>query len=178
MGSFDSYFPTRLHQAPVRPVDLPPLGTASVDFDALYNAGATVFEPVPEEERQAYRYWRGVHVAKIAMNFSRGEQVLNAGPDAVVHCTENYDYARNAAAHQLRRTQLSVADREELGRFTGNAAHIPLPGMVIALDTWANDIDFVASERGEQDGVVAYRQLTLDMIDPHSRQAITQLLQI
>jgi hypothetical protein len=175
---FDPYFaaPRNLRIPTPRPADLPPLDTSLVDFDKLYDYGATVFEPVPEDERQKYRYWRGAHIGKIAMNFARGDQRLNAGYDNTCHFAENYTYALNTAKSTIRKNQLTDEDKLELSAATGQDVDAPLPRIVFALDQAFNEDKFAPSQEGQSRGIVLVRRLTLDMIDPHSRELLTQLL--
>lgn len=177
-SNFDSYFtaPTNWRTPTPRPTDLPPLDTTVVDFGRLYDLGATVFEPVPEDEHQNYRYWRGAHIGKIAMNFARGDQRLNAGYDDTCHFTENYTFALNTAKSTIRKNQLTDEDKLELSAATGHNPSDPLPRIVYALDQRFNDRDLPFSAEGQSHGVVLKGRLTLDMIDPHSRELLTELL--
>ena len=177
---FDPYqtAPRNLRLPTPRPADLPPLDTSLVDFDRLYGLGATVIEPVPETERQNFKYWRGAHIGKIAMNFARGDQRLNAGHDNICHFIENYTYALNTAKSMRRKNQLTDEDKIELSDATGHDREEPLPRIVLALDQAYNDVPFLPSEEGNQHGIVLRQPLTLDMIDPHSRMVLVDLLEV
>lgn len=175
---FDSYYtaPRNLRMPTPRPADLPPLDTTAVDFGRLYNLGGTVFEPVPEDEREKYRYWRGAFIGKIAMNFARGDQRLNAGYDDTCHFTEEYSFALNTAKSTLRKNQLTDDDKLELSAATGHNPSDPLPRIVYALDQRFNDHNLPFSAEGQSHGVVLMGRLTLDMIDPRSRELLSELL--
>ena len=170
--------PQSWHVPTPRPTDLPPLDTSLVDFDRLYGLGAAVLEPVPEVERPNLRYWRGAHIGKIAMNFARGDQKLNAGYDDTCHFIADYTYALNTAKSMIRKNQLTDQDKIELSTATGYDPDAPLPRIVLALDQSYNDSTFMPSEKGNQHGLVLRQRLTLDMIDPHSRLVLVDLLGI
>jgi hypothetical protein len=156
---------------------LPPLDASKVNLDALYELGGVVLEPVPPEQRDRYRYWRGAHLGKIAMNFARGIQTLNAGRDPVMHFTDgDYDYARYTATDMKRLTQFSAEDAAELSALTGREPDAPLPRIVYALDERYNDGQYHPSTMGMGDGVILPGHLTLSLIDEYSRAAIRGLL--
>jgi hypothetical protein len=153
-----------------------PLDMQRVNIDALYELGAVVLEPVPLEQRQMYKYWRGASLAKLALNFARGVRTLNAGTDPVAHFTESYSYAVNTSKHSSRQTQWTAEDKIELSQVTGRDIEAPLPSIAFALDERYNGIHMRHATQGMGHGYVFEGHLPLSMIDPYSRELITELL--
>lgn len=125
-----------------------PMQPGRVDFDVLYEMGDMVVEAVPEEERARYRYWRGANLGKIAMNFARGNKVLNAGKDPIAHFADTYGYAFDIANSGVNSTQYDDDDRADLAALTGKDPTKRLPSIVFALDEKNDNLYMPPSEQG------------------------------
>lgn len=151
-------------------------------FDSLYDLGQTVIEAVPIEERDRFRYWRGAHMGKIALNFDRGCQTLTASADGTAHFADDYDsalgFAQNVFAGISRMQQFSDTERTDLSSRSGHELYAELPSIVFALDESFNELVLpkAIATVGIGYGYILDRYIRPDMIDPYSRAKIETLL--
>ena len=170
-----------------------------VNLDPLLELEGHVIEPVPADQRAEYVYWRAAHLGNIALNFIKGHRYLNAWGADYTHFWPDYSKAANTAKelakpNSMRQSQFGEEHRAELTKLTGIHASFAYPAIVLALDKRFNEgsrieeirvVDPLTSSLEELFDPVVLAQpyspgggfilrgpLTLDALDPHSRESI------
>ena len=155
----------------------------TIDFEKIASLQGQVLEPVPEGRRGDYKYWRGAHVGKIALNFARGLKVLGPRDGSPVHFADFYLYAQNVAKDlaqedTVRKRQYTDEDAMELAELSS----IPNigrkgPSIVFALN-WSSPAGLEPSTYGMCHGFTYANYLTLAQIDPYSRELLQSIVDI
>jgi hypothetical protein len=170
-----------------------------LNLDRLVELEGQVVEPVPLDQRSEYIYWRAGHLGNIALNFIKGHGYLNAWGADYTHFWPNYSWAVNTAKelakpNPTRKNQFGEEHRYEFAKLTGLEHTFVYPAIVLALDKSFNDgsqleklraVDPFTDSLEELFDPVAFAQpysfgggyilrgpLTLDALDPHSKEAI------
>lgn len=151
------------------------------NFEGLYALGRTTVQPVPEDARNHYYYWRGAHLGNIALNFAQGNKFLNVKEDAVAHFIDWYDFAKATADRMLDENgvhgvQFSVERQKQLARLSGHNPIEPLPTIVFGLGYRFNHDHRIGMSTDAFGLGIAFKGLvTPDMIDPYSRAFLDDL---
>lgn len=157
----------------------------TVDFEKLASLEGQVIDAVPPTERSNYKFWRGAHVGRIALNYSKGIKQLGPGHFDVMHFADFHTYARNVAndlvtSETIRRLQFTgehAADLAQLSGIAGIGLHGP--SIVYALDSKYNHgIGLTPSAYGEGHGYTTPGSLTLNSLDPYSREILSSILEV
>ncbi len=157
---------------------LPPEHGAALSVERLREREGAVLEPVPEDQRTKYRFWRGVHLGRVAVNVSRGYRVIAAGTD--VHWMDDYLYAKNVATELVRsgsaaRLQFAEEDERVLSEKFPLLQDFDFPVIVVALDEQYNDgLGLLPSTSGERHGYVSLAA-SFESLDPYSQQTLERL---
>ncbi|QJU05326.1 hypothetical protein FBF32_03770 [Candidatus Saccharibacteria bacterium oral taxon 488] len=149
---------------------------SQLNFNRLRNdiGEPVVYDVVPdsERERESYRYWRGLSLARLALELSRGNRTFQFGTDGV-HFADFHLYAYNVARDiaagasplQTQPEDCSAIQQAIGERFTSKTPH---PALVVA---YARPNAYVVpSDRGLCHGVTLYGQLT--DLDKHSQEFV------
>jgi hypothetical protein len=158
-----------------------------------------VLEPVPQERRPDFVYWRAGHLGAVALNFLKGDMFLNSAWGVEVeysHFQLEYSSALNRArSMRTTHTQFSEPHRRELAELADVPEDFDHPSMVFALDASFNDgsrIKFLPDLYDLDDfdtftsihyrspfspcgGHIFYGPLHLSKIDPYSHQTIKEI---
>lgn len=145
-----------------------------------------IFDAVPEAERTDFRYWRGIHLGKIALNLMQGNKIINAGTDNIVHFIDDYyparEYARAESRIRGKRsplTQWNQKDAECFEALVGVQAPDHFAGAVIALARNFNNIPLQQSNFGMGHGGIMHASVTIEhSIDSYSRRAFEDLFEM
>ncbi len=156
----------------------------SVDFEAIAALEGQVIDLVPPEERNRFKFWRGAHLGRIALNFSTGSKLLGPGYFDVMHFADFHGYARNVASElitseTLRRLQFTDDHAIELARISG-IPDIGLrgPSIVYALDSRHNNgIGLTQSAYGAGHGYTMPGAITIESLDPYSQEMLASILE-
>src|SRR3954469_22348378 len=84
-----------------------------------------VIDPVPQEKRGNYRYWRAADLGKIALNVNAGNLILNSRPGWPIQFYDNYSAARtrtellSGPENPLKQSKLTPHEQSELDALVG-----------------------------------------------------------
>ncbi len=155
------------------------VGGVRLDTLLAMEPGA-VINAVPEDQRQDYWYWRGVHLGKVALNLMQRRMVINAGTnDHLIHFSGQYDDAPRIAQRIAQPTsihsatsQWNDADAQLFAELAGVPAPDHFAGAVIAaryVGRWST------SKHDPGWGYSVERPVGFHEIDPHSLRALEKL---
>lgn len=170
----------------------------SLDVEKFVALEGRILQPLPEDERTAYTYWRAAHLGNIVFQFINGSEKLNARDADYSHFWNEYESAVATAEQLTSGTRLSQFDPElhqVLAELVGLPEAFSYPSIVLAADPaqnlrmekiksayFSNDsledvfnVDSLSQPYSPGGGFILRGPLTLDKIDPHSRQAIQEL---
>lgn len=134
-----------------------------------------VIAAVPEEERKNFRYWRAVHLGKIALNLLRGRMRMNAGEeDQLIHFSGNYADGQRIAAGQMS-AQWTEADARRFAELTKVSAPTHFAAAVIAAKYVG---DWQSATRGPGWGYSVEVPVGFHEIDPYSLHALEELFEV
>lgn len=137
-----------------------------------------MFDPVPEDDREMYTHWRGLSLARLALELSKGSRSLNldGGP---VHFADKHSYALNTA-HSISIGSRITQTRGKGGDISNTLGRefdpeTPHPALVVALED-ATKHHFTPSDIGAQHGLTTYSMLSA--LDPSSKSFIEDYFKI
>lgn len=150
-------------------------------FDRLIEdiGSPVVYDPVPDSERErAYKYWRGLSLARLALELSMGNKTLSLGGNPV-HFIDYRNYAVNVAKDIARGASLNQTQPDDCVKiehalgvsFTSKTPH---PSLVVA-HRELNPVTF-ASSKGDCHGVVIPGYLS--DLDTYSQEFIKDYFKI
>lgn len=172
-----------------------------INLERFLELEGQVIEPVPEEARSGYKYWRAAHLGAIALNFIKGRQHLNnAWRAPYTHFWDKYEQAVVTATelstpNSFRKSQFGDEHRRRFNNLVGVTSNFAYPSIVLALDNRLNeqveelrvtdpfessiedlfDVKTWQQPFSPGGGVILRGELTLDKIDSHSRVAIQDI---
>lgn len=147
---------------------------SQLNFNRLRNdiGESVVYDVVPDSERESYKYWRGLSLARLALELSRGNRTFQFGMDGV-HFADFHLYAYNVARDiaagasplQTQPEDCSAIQQAIGERFTSKTPHSALVVAYARPNAYT-----VPSDKGECHGVKLYGQLT--DLDKYSQEFI------
>ncbi len=147
-----------------------------LNFDGLFEQSGAILEPVPRAEMTRFLYWRGANLGAVALSLYRNAPSLAVvDGDNTAHVTRLYPYALQTAQNQASGAaslQFDDSSREELNQLVGDELPQELPSIVLGVRS-----EIPAIPLNQRHGHLV-RNLTLDCIDPYSRQAIVNFFEI
>lgn len=178
---------------------------AGVNLGRFIELEGQVVEPVPEDQRAEYVYWRAAHLGNIALNFINGQNHLNAWGVDYTHFWSDYRPATNTASelakpHSTRQSQFGERHKQEFAKLAGISLDFMHPAIILALDKSFNDgsqleairiVDPFTADLEELfnprtlaqpyspgGGPILRGRLTLDKLDPYSKEAIRNIFNL
>ncbi len=120
-----------------------------IKLDCLEQLSGQVIEPVPENERHAFKYWRAANLGSIALNFIEGVKYLNSAANSSVFFWDSYSNAQNTAKAVVEGSSRQLWDdrRSRLSQLSGLEKDFVYPALILALDERFNDSSLVIPTR-------------------------------
>jgi hypothetical protein len=169
-----------------------------IDIERFVVLEGQVIEPVPEDERDQYVYWRAIHLGAVVLNYVQGRRILNTAWGAPwAHFRTDYRAALNLAkVMNSQINQFAPQYHQSLVDLTGIPETFRYPSLVAALDRSYNDgaelevLSNLYEQVGTQElpdfsfdkpfspsgGHLLRGYLTTDMLDSYSREFIDSTL--